>query len=72
MRYKVGEFKRNRFLKLLIFNEKTYLKDWILLGKKEQGQVEILWYKDQNQVSHCKADMNGPFVVPSLLPPGCS
>lgn len=35
MRYKVGEFKRNQFLKLLIFNEKTYLEDWILLGKKE-------------------------------------
>lgn len=44
MRYGVGEFIINRFLKLLISNEKTYLEDWILLGKKEKGQVEILWY----------------------------
>lgn len=53
MRYGVGEFKRNQFLKLLITNEKIYLEDWILLGKKEQGQVEILWYKDQNHQVKC-------------------
>lgn len=29
MKYRVGEFKRNQFLKLPIFNEKTYLEDWI-------------------------------------------
>lgn len=53
MRYGIGEFKRNWFLKLLISNEKIYLDDWILLGKKEQGQVEILWYKDQNHQVKC-------------------
>lgn len=53
LRYEVGEFIRNQFQKLLISNEKSYLEDWILLGKKEQGQVEVLWYKDQNPQVKC-------------------
>lgn len=44
MRYGVGDFIRNQFLKLLISKEKTYLEDWILLGRKKKGRVEILWY----------------------------